>query len=731
MITTNLLEDAHKNYKSTLRAIETDLRHNITKESLTKLTPAKIRQEINKTIGGRTIEQRLRLGARNLFKDTTAALRKDILDSIKEHQDKGHSIEKMTKTIKTKLDTDTYKARRIARTESHRMREFSTYEAQIEAQKYEMFKREWLATADMRTRQEHLVLGGQFEGEDGRFHYGEYAASYPGGFGVAKMDIHCFPGETLVYSDSPIDAMYKQLYDGQFVAIKTSNGVEVTGTFNHAVYTSRGWVALGELKKSDKVGIVRGVSRFKPKNVNVVSTFKQVYDLAISVFPIVKRRPGVGMDFHGYIPEHEVNIVFTNGLLGNGLKLFKGFKNWKLVRSLFMKGGFSYFSVLMSFFTRKLMSPTGFISRLSKCFGILSTHAQKHGLRSTTLSNPGFRKPSNDYITRTTESFSSSVDGIRDIIEFDNILSLDISVKKCHVYNLQSVNNYYFVNSIPYKDIGLLVHNCRCTIVANFDDVLGNPDFIKHGNNQESWENDIMDRHSRFNKEKLLTETLNPDLYPFDVAMNVSADLEHLMNAGAIGDFDIAMQKSIRKRYMEYLTAEYETMGIELRAGAEDVLYLARQQKLLKALAESYPEGVQKIKVLTYRNEPTADYMGFMQPYRGLLNINTANIDLDVGEAIKSGWSTQGALGFKATDRTLVHEYGHFVDLQENGWASNRMRKPTTMTGYGRTNSQEAFAESFVNAVTAPAPDKEMVKFIEKATKKKVNRFEVNLEVLT
>lgn len=463
MITTNLLEDAHKNYKSTLRAIETDLRHNITKESLTKLTSAKIKQEINKTIGGRTIEQRLRLGARNLFKDTTAALRKDILDSIKEHQDKGHSIEKMTKTIKTKLDTDTYKARRIARTESHRMREFSTYEAQVEAQKYEMFKREWLATADMRTRQEHLVLGGQFEGEDGRFHYGEYAASYPGGFGVAKMDIHC-----------------------------------------------------------------------------------------------------------------------------------------------------------------------------------------------------------------------------------------------------------------------------RCTIVANFDDVLGNPDFIKHGNNQESWENDIMDRHSRFNKEKLLTETLNPDLYPFDVAMNVSADLEPLMNAGAIGDFDIAMQKSIRKRYMEYLTAEYETMGIELRAGAEDVLYLARQQKLLKALAESYPEGVQKIKVLTYRNEPTADYMGFMQPYRGLLNINTANIDLDVNAAIKSGWSTQGALEFKATDRTLVHEYGHFVDLQENGgWASSRMRKPTTMTGYGRTNSAEAFAESFVNAVTAPAPDKEMVKFIEKATKKKVNRFEVNLEVLT
>jgi hypothetical protein len=611
------------------------------------------------------------------------------------------------------------------------MREFSTYEAQTEAQKYEMFKREWLATADMRTRQEHLVLGGKFEGEDGRFHYGEYAAAYPGGFGVAKMDIHCFPGETLVYSDSPIETMYKQLYDGEFVTLKTSSGVEVTGTSNHAVYTSRGWVALGKLKKSDKVGIVRGVSRFKPKNVDMVSTFKQIYDLAINIFPVVKRIPGVGMDFHGYIPKHDVNVVLTNSFLRDGVKLLKCLKNWELVKPLFMKSGFSDFSILTSFFKRKLMAPTSFISRLSKGLSVFFGHTQVHGLRSTALSNSGFGKPSNDNIPRASEVFSSGVNRIRDIVEFDNILSLDVSVKKCHVYNLQSINNYYFVNSIPHNDIGLLVHNCRCTVVANFDDVLGNPDFIQHGNNQESWENDIMDMHSRFNKEKLLTETLDHTLYPFDVAMNVSADLEPLMEAGAIGDFDIAMQKSIRKRYMEYLTTEYQGMGIELRAGAEDVLYLARQQKLLKALAESYPEGVQKIKVLTYRNEPTADYMGFMQPYRGLLNINTANIDLDVNAAIKSGWSTQGALDFKATDRTLVHEYGHFVDLKENGWASNRMRKPTTMTGYGRTNSQEAFAESFVNAVTAPVPDKEMVKFIEKATKKKINRVEVNLEVLT
>ena len=464
VLETNLIKEAHSNYRGMLRALEVDLKHNITGESLTRLTPAMIKKEINKSIGGRTIEQRLKLNARNLYQDATKALQKDILEAIKEHQAKGHSIDKMTRTIKGQLHTDTYKARRIARTESHRMREFSTWEAQTEAQKYEMFKREWLATMDMRTRPEHLALGGKFEGEDGRFHSGEWAAYYPGGFGVAKMDIHC-----------------------------------------------------------------------------------------------------------------------------------------------------------------------------------------------------------------------------------------------------------------------------RCSVVANFDGVMGDDNFIRHGSNsQETWENDILDIHSRYNKDKLIMETLDPKLYPFDVATGVSADMEQYMDL-SIGEFEMRLKMAIRDNYFSYLEAEYSFMDIKLIASKNlDPLYLARQQKIFKNLAEAYPEGASKINTLMYTNDPTSNSIGYMQPYRGTLNINTHFIGESPADAIKQGWFTPCDLEFTQTDRALVHEYGHWVDWQGEGWSSKGLRKPSTMTGYGTTNNQEAFAESFVNAVTAETPDPVKVKFIEKATGKKIKEVKnLNLEVLT
>lgn len=726
VLETNLIKEAHDNYRGMLRALETDLKHNITGESLTKLTPARIKNEINKSIGGRTIEQRLKLNARNLYQDATKALQKDILAAIKEHQAQGHSIDKMTRTIKGQLHTDTYKARRIARTESHRMREFSTWEAQTEAQKYEMFKREWLATMDMRTRPEHLALGGKFEGEDGRFHYGEWATYYPGGFGVAKMDIHCFTGDTLIYLDTPIKTMYKQLYEGEFVTIKTAGGVEVTGTFNHPVYTSRGWIILGELKKTDKVGIIRDVSRFKPKDINTVSTFKEVYDFAASIF--FKGTGSVGMDFHGYIPKHEVDVIFTNGFLGAWVKLLKCLKNWELMRSLFVQSDLSNLSVFYAIFKRILIATPGRISGFCKGFSILGFHTQKHSVRASTLFNPGF---SNNNIPGATEELSSSLDGIRGIIEFDDILSLDISIKSCHVYNLQSVNNYYFVNSASHKDIGLLVHNCRCTTVANFDDVMGDPNFIRHGDTQQNWENDILDIHSRYNKDKLIMETLDPKLYPFDVATGVSAEMEQYMEL-SIGEFEMRLKMTIRDVYHNYLKAEYSFMDIKLIASHNlDPLYVARQQKIFKGLAKAYPEAAKRVKVLQYTEDAKSNSIGYMQPYRGTLNINTHFLGEMPTDAIKSGWFTPCDLEFTQTDRALVHEYGHWVDWQDGEWASKGKVKPRTMTGYGTTNNQEAFAESFVEAVTAETPDPLKVKFIERSLGRGIKEVKnLNLEVL-
>jgi SPP1 gp7 family putative phage head morphogenesis protein len=208
-----IVESSHKNYRQMLKEIEKDLRHNITSKSIEGLTKDQIRSEFRKSIGGRTIDQRLKLGARNLYQDTTKALQNDVLESIRQHQSRGDSIDKMTRTIREQLHTDNNRARRIARTESHRMREFTSYEAQREAQKYEMFKREWLSTQDLRTRAEHIRLNGRKEDEQGYFKVGDWRAKYPSGFGVAKMDIHCRCTVISNFDDIIGDADYEDRQD--------------------------------------------------------------------------------------------------------------------------------------------------------------------------------------------------------------------------------------------------------------------------------------------------------------------------------------------------------------------------------------------------------------------------------------------------------------------------------------------------------------------------------------
>lgn len=188
VLTKSLTKEAKSNYKKTLDELKKKIKKGFPNENLSEKM---IEKELNKTIGGRTLKQRLKLGSNNLYKNASKSMQDNILKNIREHVDKGESIDKMTRDIKKILDTDTYKARRIARTESHRMNEYSNYEGMQEMQKIAPFKREWLSTNDGRTREDHRHLNGKFEDKDGYFRIGGMMAKYPSDFGIASQDIHC------------------------------------------------------------------------------------------------------------------------------------------------------------------------------------------------------------------------------------------------------------------------------------------------------------------------------------------------------------------------------------------------------------------------------------------------------------------------------------------------------------------------------------------------------------
>lgn len=85
-----------------------------------------------------------------------------------------------------------YQSQRIARTEGHRVMNEGTYDSMREAKNSGAdIVKQWDSTLDSRTRPSHIKLDGQIVEVDETFKTDGMQAEYPGGFGVAAMDINC------------------------------------------------------------------------------------------------------------------------------------------------------------------------------------------------------------------------------------------------------------------------------------------------------------------------------------------------------------------------------------------------------------------------------------------------------------------------------------------------------------------------------------------------------------
>ena len=84
------------------------------------------------------------------------------------------------------------KAMQIARTESHRITNEATFDAQLKAKDSGAdVVKQWDAALDKRTRPHHAQLDGQIREIDKPFEVAGRTALYPGGFGIASEDINC------------------------------------------------------------------------------------------------------------------------------------------------------------------------------------------------------------------------------------------------------------------------------------------------------------------------------------------------------------------------------------------------------------------------------------------------------------------------------------------------------------------------------------------------------------
>ncbi len=157
----------------------------------------------------------------------------------------------------------------------------------------------WRGILDARERPEHVAREGQ-----------TYAWGKPPSDGHPGQPIRCFPGSTPVSFANGYDKLWRHQYDGPLASIVTADGVLLESTPNHPILTLRGWVALGELNEGDDVlqavthpGLVQ-----KVHVENTHASFEEVFDFG-RLFASSLGAPAGDFDFHGEIPQHDVDVV--------------------------------------------------------------------------------------------------------------------------------------------------------------------------------------------------------------------------------------------------------------------------------------------------------------------------------------------------------------------------------------------------------------------------------------
>ena len=337
-------------------------------------------------------------------------------------------------------------------------------------------RKKWLATLDQRTRDTHQALDGQEQPIDEPFVVDGMKIDYPGDpFAPPELVYNCFVGETSAYTNCEIERSYCHEYKGELIEIETSCGVKFTCTPNHPILTLDGWVSAASLHNGDDLLVTKVGNRLGfGRNCNVkhvLSCMKTFHD-SFKGSGLVSRNSTLSVNFHGDIPTSEVEIITKKRFLPDNRNPGISERIKKFLFELPYKA-FACKCSFMKHLWRIGFSTFSFICGKCKSFPLFwgrFGHSQKHGLRPIALFNPGGVQPLNDNVAGNIQIISDCLDGFTGIVLADNI----ISVNKCsgctHVYNLQTENGYYFVNTIITKSAGkrngfaAISHNCRCTL---------------------------------------------------------------------------------------------------------------------------------------------------------------------------------------------------------------------------------------------------------------------------
>lgn len=336
-------------------------------------------------------------------------------------------------------------------------------------------EKQWLATLDGRTRHSHAAQDGEHVPIKEEFSNGLMFPADPDGDDPREI-YNCFVADTTVAVDSDIIRTYKHRYTGELVSIETASGVKFTCTPNHPILTPSGWIGANTFNEGDDILIASiGDEILSGRNPDVYHVFPGFDTLHNLVNKVGSKRVRVlGVNFHGDIPASDVEIITKKCFLRSNRDSSVGQRIYKLLFILANKAFVRKCSFMEHL--RAIRATTlGFISGKSKAFPFFGgklSHSGIHGFGLSTDVDLVLPEYTINDLPAEAVVGGECLDGLTGKVFVDKVVAVKISTSDCHVYNLQSENNYYFVNNIihqngtKYNGNFAVAHNCRCTMVA-------------------------------------------------------------------------------------------------------------------------------------------------------------------------------------------------------------------------------------------------------------------------
>ena len=390
----------------------------------------------------------------------------------------GDSIPKIARNIGKETGSSNEKAMlRYARTAMTGAQNAGRLETMRDARDMGIkVKKLWIATLDDRTRDAHAELDGHTAEIDEPFNSTLGPIMYPGDPGADDANIwNCFIGETKIASDSSIVRSYKHDYSGELITVKTSGGVEFTCTPNHPILTPFGWVSANRLNEGNDL-IIASVGesdllRIDPDVDHIFPRMDTFHEL-FKVFP-GERASGLRVNFHGDIPTTDVEIISKEGFLRSD----RDSAVCKRSNKFLLKDSAPFIlakSHLMACLRRIDVTTLGFMRGACKPLAFFwrrLCHSVIHGFRAIAGRNSSVLQAKGDAVSCDLELLRKRLDRFPGKILTDKIISINVStVRHVPVFNLQTDNEYYFVNPIVKESAGknnyifVISHNCRCTL---------------------------------------------------------------------------------------------------------------------------------------------------------------------------------------------------------------------------------------------------------------------------